>query len=202
MSTLAKDELGFVRARRYGRISGRELHDLLDVSPNEQIYVSGVEGGVRTARPIESAATMDAKPGDTFTVGPRITKASSDLPEQIRKETDALQRSGFGSVQKPCATEWGWGLRLKGLTLPGGMRTDALILLPRSYPLTSPIGFYIRKGAETGHLDEDHLFDAAYHGAKNLSKDGWQWFCGILLGWKPGRHTLVTYLSIVLSLFN
>jgi hypothetical protein len=94
-------------------------------------------------------------------------------------------------------------VRLRGLTLPGGVRTDALVLLPNNYPLAGPIGFYVREGAATGALDTSHLFDELVaHGAPDLSARGWQWFCGIAEGWQPGRHTLVSYLTLVLALFN
>ncbi len=202
MDALTKDELGFVRARKFGRVSRKEMDDLLGTKSDEQVYKAGVDKGVRTAKPLDPSDDIELRPGDTFTVGPRITKAANNLPEQIRKEADALQRSGFGSVDRPIKTEGYWKIRLKSLTLPGGIRTDALVLLPLNYPLASPIGFYVHEGAATGSLDTTHLFDGAYHGAPDLSGDGWQWFCGIAQGWKPGRHTLVTYLSLVLSLFN
>nr|NJM02831.1 hypothetical protein [Desulfobacula sp.] len=70
----------------------------------------------------------------------------------------------------------------------------------QNYPHASPIGFYLKAGANTGGLDTGHLYNAAYHGAIDLSAHGWQWFCGIAEGWKPGRHNLVTYLSMVLTM--
>jgi hypothetical protein len=78
-----------------------------------------------------------------------------------------------------------------------------MVLVPDNYPLVSPIGFYVKQGAATAKLDTSHLFEQrAYHGAVNLSEHGWQRFCGIAEGWKPGKHTLVSYISIVFMLFN
>jgi hypothetical protein len=125
---------------------------------------------------------------------------NSDVPNALKPEVEALKRAGFGAVPQPELSEWGWSVRLKGMPLPGGCRTDALILLPRNYPNASPIGFYLKKGAAIGGLDTGHLYDGAYHGAQDLTKHGWQWFCGIAEGWRPGRHTLVTYLSLVQSM--
>ncbi|NWH06444.1 hypothetical protein [Desulfobacter latus] len=118
------------------------------------------------------------------------------------KEVRAIKKAGFGAVPSPKETRWGWCVRLKGLTLPGGSRTDAMILLPKNYPNASPIGFYLKAGANTGGLDRGHLYDTTYHGAVDLSAHGWQWFCGIAEGWKPGRHNLVTYLSMVLTMLS
>jgi hypothetical protein len=205
MSSLSKDEFGFVvRAKKYGQESSRDIEDLLNKKADEMIYHSTVEGGARTAKPLnEKNSHIKVKPGDTFTVGPRINKATSPLPESLQKEVTLLKKSGFGAIDAPVKNEWGWSIRMKGLALPGGIRTDAMILLPNNYPLASPIGFYIRKDAVVGKLDTHHLFsDRAYHGANNLSEEGWQWFCGIVDNWQPGRHTLVSYLSIVFHFFN
>jgi hypothetical protein len=232
MSELTRDELGFVRARRYGRMDRTVLETVLQPQAGEQVYVTGVRAGVRTAEPVTTEA-YPTRPGDTFTVGPRITKAAcrrrpapstsvpataarpnppasrpasghaAPLPEALRREVEALKRAGFGGVERPLASRIGWGVRLRGLTLPGGVRTDALVLLPNNYPLAGPIGFYVREGAATGALDTANLFDnLVAHGAPDLSARGWQWFCGIAEGWQPGRHTLVSYLTLVLALFN
>jgi hypothetical protein len=204
MSALSKDEAGFfVRAKQFGRIPREEIDALLRPERDEQVYQASTKEGARTAAPVPDGDTVSAKPGDTFTVGPRITKAATSLPEQLRKEADALQRAGFGSIGAPVHEPWGWSVHLKGFTLPGGARTDAMVVLPNSYPVLSPIGFYLRAGATAGNLDKGHLFATqSYHGAPNLSENGWQWFCGIVEGWKPGRHTLVTYLSIVANWLN
>jgi len=226
MSGLSKDELGFVRARGYGRTSRAELNGLLNVEPGEQVYVSTVENGVRTSKPLNQSGDINTKAGDTFSVGPRVTKAaflnglleqlqsgqptkpirqqgSSKTQQCLQQEIAALKRAGFGWAESAQQTEWGWMVRLKGVTLPNGVRTDAMVLVPDNYPLVSPIGFYVKQGAATAKLDTSHLFEQrAYHGAVNLSEHGWQWFCGIAEGWKPGKHTLVSYISIVFMLFN
>lgn len=217
MTELTRDELGFVRARRYGRIDRAALEAALRPQADERVYVTGVRAGARTAEPVGGDA-YPTRPGDTFTVGPRITKAAprtpstspdrtaarpAPLPDGLRREVEALKRAGFGGVERPLASRIGWGLRLRGLTLPGGARTDALVLLPNNYPLAGPIGFYVREGAATGGLDPAHLFgDLVAHGAPDLSARGWRWFCGIAEGWRPGRHTLVSYLALVLALFD
>jgi hypothetical protein len=141
-----------------------------------------------------------AKP--SLFAGPRISKrANTDLPDALRREVEALRRSGFGGVGDPQPSSEGWRLRLRGLTLPGGVRTDALILLPRTYPLAAPIGFYLAEGAAVAQLDQSHLYDRSYHGAPNLNDEGWKWFCGVADNWQPGRHTLVAFLTVTLAFF-
>jgi hypothetical protein len=213
MNELTRDELGFVRARRYGRVDRHALEAVLQPQASEQVYVTGVRAGVRTAERV-TADLYPMRPGDTFSLGPRITKAAPQrpasakaptppLPEALQREVAALKRAGFGGIERPLASRIGWGLRLRGLTLPGGVRTDALVLLPNNYPLAGPIGFYVREGAATGSLDTAHLFeDLVAHGAPDLRSRGWHWFCGIAEGWQPGRHTLVSYLTLVLALFD
>src|SRR5437762_2567046 len=115
MSALTKDELGFVRSRRYGRTSWNEVAQLLDAKNDEEVYVSTVEAGVRTAKPLKSNADINVKPGDTFSVGPRIIKAADPPLDQLTKEIEALKRSGFGSASKPVKKDWGWELQVKGM---------------------------------------------------------------------------------------
>lgn len=226
MSRLVKDELGFVRARAYGRTSREELGQILDVDCDEEIYRSTVENGSRTSKRV-SDEEVRTNPGDTFSVVPRVKKAApmgslwsqlvnkklsrqepqasngTSSNQRLLKEIAALKRAGYGWIEPPSKTEWGWMVRMKGVVLPGGVRTDAMVLLSENYPLVAPIGFYVRKGAHTSKLDASHLFkNGAYHGAVDLSEHGWQWYCGIAEGWKPGKHTLVSYLNIVFMLFN
>jgi len=175
---------------------------------------------------LDQNGDIKTKAGDTFSVGPRVTKAaflngllgqrksgqpakpvrqqgSPKTQQRLQQEIAALKRAGFGWAEPAQQTEWGWMVRLKGVTLPNGVRTDAMVLVPDNHPLVSPIGFYVRQGAVTAQLDTSHLFEQrAYHGAVNLSEHGWQWFCGIAEGWKPGKHTLVSYINIVFMLFN
>lgn len=171
-------------------------------------------------------------PGTSFVAGPTITKAaffqslfprkapatpsassassaarrslsgSLSLSAALRREVEELHAGGFGAVPEPERSPWGWSIRMKGLILAGGIRTDAMILLPETYPATSPIGFFVRKGANTGSLDRRHLFDRGYHGALDLSAYGWQWFCGVPDHWIPGRHTLLSYVTCVFAMFT
>ncbi|MFB1488753.1 MULTISPECIES: hypothetical protein [unclassified Thiocapsa] len=198
---LKRDELGFVRATGYGRIRHDELADLLGLGPNESLYRSGIDQGVRTGQVVKDAE-VSVKPGDTFSAGPRVVKGGAPLPEALRRELEGLRRSGFGGIGQPEPSPEGWRLRLRGLTLPGGVRTDALVLLPKTYPLTAPIGFYLATGAASAQLDRSHLFhNRAYHGAPDLSGEGWHWYCGVADTWRPGHHTLVSYLTVTLAFF-
>ncbi len=227
MSALTKDELGFVRARSYGRTNKAELNALLNVGGDEEIYVSSIENGVRKSKVLGNANEVNTKSGDTFSVGPRVTKAAlldelfGGLPrstgttpklftqpntktqQRLQAEIAGLKRAGYGWIEPPTHTQWGWVVELKGIVLPNGVKTNAMVLLPDTYPLVSPIGFYIKNGAPVAGLDTSHLYSkSAYHGAVNLSEQGWQWFCGIAEGWKPNKHTLVSYINIVFMLFN
>ena len=226
MSALSKDELGFVRARSYGRTNKTELTALLNAENDEEIYVSSVENGARKSKVLDKESVINTKSGDTFTVGPRVTKAAffdalfgqqpatgaapkspaspnTKTQQRLQEEIAGLKRAGYGWIEPPTHTQWGWVVELKGIVLPNGVKTNAMVLLPDTYPLVSPIGFYIKNGASVASLDTSHLFNkTVYHGAVNLSEHGWQWFCGIAEGWKPNKHTLVSYINIVFMLFN
>lgn len=213
--TLRRDALGFVRSNRFGRIRREELEQALEIGEQDSLYRCGVDNGVRTAE-VVTHTEVTLKPGDTFSAGPRVVKgalsgltggarivkgAGAALPPALRRELDGLRRAGFGGVDAPQASPEGWRLRLRGLTLPGGVRTDALIVLPKTYPLAAPIGFYLREGAEAARLDRSHLYDRSFHGAPDLAGEGWQWYCGVADNWRPGHHTLIAYLSVTLAFF-
>lgn len=208
--SLRKNEYGlFVKARSYGRSSYDELAAELGLRSGETLYdLSQNTEGVRTSRPVSPREKwVRHKPGTRFVAGPTITKAAvsseHELPVEMRRQMETLRASGLGSVQDPVPLSGGWGIHLKGLILSGGVRTDALILLPKDYPLVSPIGFYVRRGANVGGLDTSHLFHSrSYHNAPDLTQDGWSWYCGVAENWKPGRHDLLGYLAAVLALFN
>lgn len=231
MGTFRRNEHGLmVRANSYGRTSYDELAKSLDLQRDETLYAIKVENGTRVSRPVmKGQKDVQHSPGTTFVAGPTITKAaffrslfhkdapeipssacaaqqlrtgSRPLPPSLRREVEELYAGGFGAVPEPEMTPWGWGIRMKGLILAGGGRTEAMILLPETYPAASPIGFFVRKGANTGSLDRSHLFDRGYHGALDLSAYGWQWFCGVPDHWIPGRHTLLSYVTCVFAMFT
>lgn len=131
-----------------------------------------------------------------------VSRRDDVIPEEIMREVRLLRSAGFGAVPDPQKTKWGWSLRMQGLILPGGSRTEAMVLFPAAYPLASPIGFYLRKGANVGGLDTSHLYQRSYHGAPDLGEEGWQWFCGVAEGWVPGRHDLLGFISAVFAMLS
>ncbi|WP_300718258.1 hypothetical protein [uncultured Desulfovibrio sp.] len=160
---------------------------------------SGLLGWLRNggSRPAETPV------GGHVAGGPVPTgSCAGGLPPVLKKEVAELHAAGFGAVPPPEKSKWGWVIKLKGLVLAGGIRTDAMILLPAAYPAACPIGFYLREGACTGTLDTGHVFKGAYHGAPDLSADGWMWFCGVAGDWIPGRHTLLSYVTCVFAMFT
>jgi hypothetical protein len=73
---LRRDEYGFLRSNNYGHTTGPNLRAELGVMPDEQVYHSSARGGVRTSAPVEDEH-VSYHPGDTFAVGPKVTKASA-----------------------------------------------------------------------------------------------------------------------------
>jgi len=57
-------------------------------------------------------------------------------------------------------------------------RCDLLIVFPETYPETPPIGFYLNRqfALQSGETDP-HATGRAYHGAPDLIKQGWHWYC-------------------------
>ncbi len=196
---LRRDEYGFLRSTGYGQARQSDLRTELGAMPDDQVYRSSVQGGVRTSRPVEGD-NVGYQPGDSFAVGPKVTKAA--LPAQLYDEWRALHRAGYGQIDPPEETGWGFAIKLKSFALPGGIRTNALVLCPRDYPVTPPLGFYIqKKGLEAVKalgIDLRHLFpDKTYYGAPNFAEHGWAWFCLKFQPWRPGHHTLVGIVMMV-----
>ncbi len=87
-------------------------------------------------------------------------------------------------------------------------RCDLLIVFPETYPETPPIGFYLNRKFELrdGQLD-GHLTGRAYHGAPDLTDQGWHWYCVTMDMQTPGAwqpradhrqpDNLWTYLNMV-----
>lgn len=87
-------------------------------------------------------------------------------------------------------------------------RCDLLIVFPETYPETPPIGFYLNKRFPLRNGGQDpHLTSAAFHGAPDLTEQGWHWYCvqmsmGVAGAWHPQADccqpdNLWTYLNMV-----
>lgn len=201
---LKRDEFGFLRSSGYENVSASDLRVLLDAREDDEIYRSTRREGVRIAEPVDEEI-IKTKPTDRFGLGPKVTKAAAAIPRQIQREYQALKRAGYGQVKPPRAERFGYVIPLSGFVLPGGRRTEAMILLPSEYPTCPPIGFYVsRRGvdaAKDAGLDVEHLFPTTtYHGAPNLSSEGWLWFCTVFEHWKPHHHNLVGVMLMVAAM--
>jgi hypothetical protein len=197
--SLRRDEYGFLRSNSYGQASGTDLRTALGAVPGDQVYRSSAAGGFRRSAPVDGD-DVSFHPGDTFAVGPKVTKASP--PAQLQQEWRALQRGGYGQIAPPEETDWGFAIKLFAFALPGGVRTNALILLPKDYPVTPPIGFYIHEkglaAVTTLGIDVRHLFpNQTFYGAPNFANHGWAWFCLKFQPWRPGHHSLLGIVMMV-----
>ena len=198
---LHKDEFGFVRAAGYGRTRQVDLRAELGALPDDEVYQASTSRGARTSKAV-TTHDVNYSQGDTFSLGPKVTKAA--LPAQLVKEWRALQRSGYGSITEPHESTWGYAIELYGFALPSGVRTNAMVLLPKDYPTMPPIGFYIHQNglaaAKANGIDLQHLFpDKTFYGAPNFAQSGWAWFCLKFQPWRPGRYTLISIVMMVTS---
>ena len=87
-------------------------------------------------------------------------------------------------------------------------RCDLLLVFPATYPETPPIGFYLNKRFQlrNGQFDP-HATGRAYHGAPDLTDQGWHWYCVQMDmsrsgAWRPQpdyrqADNLWTYLNMV-----
>ncbi len=82
-----------------------------------------------------------------------------------------------------------------------------LIIPPNTYPDTPPIGFYLNRKfrLKEGGTD-DHFIGQAHHGAPDLLRNGWYWYCVTIQkgpgGWQPSADyrqpdNLWTFLNMV-----
>ena len=107
-----------------------------------------------------------------------------------------LRELGLGQVEAERSAQ-GIRVRLRGYILPGGSRTDMLILLPMQFPVLPPEAFFLQRDAAIGHLDLGHLYARwACHGAPNLpaEAEGWLGYC-LIADWDPRRHTLAGFVA-------
>src|SRR4051794_22804545 len=117
---LRRDEYGFLRSSGYGQTSAPDLRAELGAMPDDQVYRSTARGGVRTSAPVDGD-NVSYHPGDTFAVGPKVTKASAP-PAVLQQEWRTLQRGGYGQIGPPEETHWGFAIKLYAFALPGGVR--------------------------------------------------------------------------------
>lgn len=66
-------------------------------------------------------------------------------------------------------------------------RCDLLVVFPETYPETPPIGFYLNRRfpLHNGQYDP-HATGKAFHGAPDLTDQGWHWYCVQMDMTKPG----------------
>src|SRR5438552_7951760 len=95
---LRKDEYGFLRSGSFGSTTQPDLREQLGAVPGDEVYHSSAHGGVRTSSPVNEGQ-VNYRPGDTFAVGPKVTKAA--LPHELHEEWQALQRGGYGQIGAP-----------------------------------------------------------------------------------------------------
>jgi len=82
-----------------------------------------------------------------------------------------------------------------------------IIVLQRDCPAIPPLGFYLNKKFHLKDGGRDgHLTGEAYHGAPDLRKTGWHWYCVTIQngpgGWQPSADyrkpdNLWTFLNMV-----
>lgn len=187
---------GVARARGYGRTTAAEIRQMLGSSAADDLFKVGIVNGVRSAVRVETGA-VDVQPGDAFTSGPKCQLAAPLDLAALAEHIAGLRDIGFPQATASRSAQ-GVRLRLKGFTLPGGSRTDLMLVLPPQFPLLPPIGFYLRGDAQTGGLDLSHLFpNRAFHQAPNLSNEpeAWRWYCLIVEKWNPAQHTLAGFVG-------
>lgn len=82
-----------------------------------------------------------------------------------------------------------------------------LIVFPPTYPVSAPLGFYLNKKFRlVGGGRDPHFIGNAAHGADNLTRQGWYWYCVQTAsgagGWRPSASfhepdNLWTFLTLV-----
>ena len=128
---------------------------------------------------------------------------------RVRQERDILVRELGGTIPVQLGRISGSynnqsadyiGVMMSGVPVDskrfGGVKSvNMLVLLPPDYPRLPPIGVYLDKPYEMG--DTSHFIHSAHHGAPELKKMGWYWYCHAMGGfherkthqsWRPTAH--------------
>lgn len=133
----------------------------------------------RSGKPVSIVNIPDRTKGIFSILGnascdmPRTAYSQELVTDQVR-HVAAQQQYGDVDFDEEKA-DW---VVLPEFPLPRNWRrrkSPLLIVFPKDYPTTPPIGFYL---PETLRSPNGHFYDAAYHGAANAPlMRGWKWYC-------------------------
>lgn len=175
-------------------VSGRQLADLAGAGHGRRAVISA-DGKTVPVNPCQRYSADDlrdrsGKPVSIVNIPDRtkgmfsiLGNASRDVPRTAYSQelvTDQVRhvaaQQQFGDVDfDEEKADW---VVLPEYPLPRNWRrrkSPLLIVFPKDYPTTPPIGFYL---PETLRSPNGHFYDAAYHGAANAPlMRGWKWYC-------------------------
>lgn len=180
-------------------LSGRDLASMTGSAKNRRTVVIG-NGRTKLLDPnrVYKAKDLTDKHGRPFKISsmPDRTKGAGSLYSGSRDEysktiiteqvIDVAQHYVRGNVDfDEDNADW---LVIPKFRLPSAWQCFAaplMIVFPRDYPTTPPIGFYLPSSLTSPN---GHFYGNAYHGAESApTLEGWNWYCCTVNNgaWRP-----------------
>ena len=127
----------------------------------------------RQGRPVKISSIPDRTKGASLYNGRRDDYSRAIITEQVM---DVARNYVRGNVDFDVDNaDW---MVIPKFRLPPQWNLDSaplMIVFPREYPTTPPIGFYL---PDTLKSPNGHFFGTVYHGAaKAPTLEGWNWYC-------------------------
>lgn len=134
---------------------------------------------------VQPGSQLEVQDGDEFVDAPPRVKGADARLSRVSTEAFLLAAHYGGGVRFD-EKGGGW-IELPSFPLPPRWNKESarlLILLPPSYPVVPPIGFYLNEPVKLKTGDRDPYFvKYGAHGAADLRDVHWYWYCATI---KPG----------------
>lgn len=137
----------------------------------------------RHGRPVKISSIPDRTKGAELFSGQRDAYSAAIIREQVYDIAGKFVRGNvdFDEIN----TDW---MVIPEFRLPpdwGVSTASMLLIFPRDYPTTPPIGFYLPASLQSPN---GHFYGQAYHGASSApTLEGWNWYCCTVNAgsWRP-----------------
>lgn len=134
-------------------------------------------------RPVKISSIPDRTKGSPLFTGYRDTRSAAIIREQVE---DLAGKFVHGNVDfDEDNADW---MVIPKFHMPpewGVAYAPMLLVFPREYPVTPPIGFYLPEWLQSPN---GHFYGHAYHGASSAPiLEGWNWYCCTVNdgSWRP-----------------
>lgn len=136
-------------------------------------YYNPAELMDRRGKPVKISSIPDRTKGVTLYSGHRNEYSRQIITEQVIDVANHFVRGNVDFDEEDA--DWVVFPRFRLPSIWSQAEAPLLVVFPREYPTTPPIGFYLPSYLESPN---GHFFGTAYHGAAQApTMVGWNWYC-------------------------